>query len=130
MVLERFGYLPCPERACHPPWWDSSAVARPLVFAGDRSLVEYCRTVRRMPVSFLMALLSSFLMACGRVFIYRDTHHSARVLWYDGTRFRTRNPPLNYGTTRTWDSFPMLDWAEINSSAGVYEFKSWMPTSN
>ena len=32
-------------------------------------------------------------------------------------------PPLNYGTTRTWDSFPMLDWAEINSSANVYQFQ-------
>jgi len=33
------------------------------------------------------------------------------------------NPSINYGTTRTWDSFPMLDWADINSSAGVYQFE-------
>ena len=32
-------------------------------------------------------------------------------------------PTLSYGTTRTWDSFPMLDWADINSSAGVYQFQ-------
>lgn len=33
------------------------------------------------------------------------------------------DPPIKFGTTRTWDSFPMLDWADINPSAGVYQFE-------
>jgi polysaccharide biosynthesis protein PslG len=32
-------------------------------------------------------------------------------------------PKLNFGTTRTWGSFPVLDWAEINPSTGVYQFQ-------
>ena len=32
------------------------------------------------------------------------------------------SPRLTFGTTRTWDSFPALDWASANSAAGQYNF--------
>ncbi len=32
------------------------------------------------------------------------------------------NPPLTFGTTRTWDAHPALDWAEANPAAGQYNF--------
>ena len=35
------------------------------------------------------------------------------------------NPTLTYGTTRTWDSYPNLDWSDANPSPGVYEFE-WL----
>ncbi len=32
------------------------------------------------------------------------------------------NPPVTFGTTRTWDAYPSLDWAEANPVAGQYNF--------
>jgi hypothetical protein len=32
------------------------------------------------------------------------------------------SPRLTFGTTRTWDSFPALDWASANPAAGQYNF--------
>jgi len=39
--------------------------------------------------------------------------------------FRNVTPPISYGTTRTWDSYPYLDWAEANPLPGVYNF-TWL----
>jgi hypothetical protein len=39
--------------------------------------------------------------------------------------FYNLTPTLTYGTTRTWDSYPNLDWSDINPSAGVYQFE-WL----
>jgi hypothetical protein len=33
-------------------------------------------------------------------------------------------PPLSYGTTRTWDAYPGVDWADTNPLPGRYDFKS------
>ena len=29
---------------------------------------------------------------------------------------------MQFGTTRTWDSYPNLDWSDVNPAAGVYDF--------
>jgi hypothetical protein len=82
------------------------------------------RTVKLLSVSLLVGLLSSLFTACGTTSVYRDNGTIPRAFFgmtvLDSEHL---NPPLNYGTTRTWDSFPMLDWADINSSAGVYDFE-------
>ena len=31
-------------------------------------------------------------------------------------------PQLTFGTTRTWDAYPALDWADANPAAGQYNF--------
>ena len=31
-------------------------------------------------------------------------------------------PQLSFGTTRTWDAYPALDWADANPAAGQYNF--------
>jgi hypothetical protein len=36
--------------------------------------------------------------------------------------YNRMNPPLTYGTTRTWDAYPPLDWADANPAAGQYNF--------
>jgi hypothetical protein len=36
--------------------------------------------------------------------------------------YKHMNPPLTFGTTRTWDAYPALDWAEANPAAGQYNF--------
>ena len=36
--------------------------------------------------------------------------------------YKNANPLLTFGTTRTWDAHPALDWAEVNSAAGQYNF--------
>ena len=79
----------------------------------------------------LVGLLSSIFTSCGSSFLYKDNGTIPRA-FFGMTVLDSENvnPPLNYGTTRTWDSFPMLDWADINSSAGVYQFHDWMPSSN
>jgi hypothetical protein len=38
--------------------------------------------------------------------------------------FTTLAPSIQYGTTRTWDAYPDLDWSDANPSAGVFNFKS------
>ena len=37
--------------------------------------------------------------------------------------FRNVEPQLDFGTTRTWDAYPKLDWAEANPSRGVFQFE-------
>jgi polysaccharide biosynthesis protein PslG len=36
--------------------------------------------------------------------------------------YKKTNPLLIFGTTRTWDAYPALDWAEANPAAGQYNF--------
>ena len=36
--------------------------------------------------------------------------------------FKNVQPLVQFGTTRTWDSYPNLDWSDANPSAGVYNF--------
>jgi hypothetical protein len=86
--------------------------------------LNFARTVRQVWVSLLVGLLSSLLTACGTTFVYKDNGIIPRT-FFGMTVLDSGNvnPPLNYGTTRTWDSFPMLDWADINSSPGVYHFE-------
>src|SRR5271156_6709278 len=36
--------------------------------------------------------------------------------------YKNTNPLLTFGTTRTWDAHPALDWAEANPAAGQYNF--------
>lgn len=69
-------------------------------------------------------LLSSVLASCSNAFVYKNNGIIPRA-FFGMTVLDSEHvtPPLNYGTTRTWDSFPMLDWAEINSSSGVYQFQ-------
>jgi len=87
-------------------------------------VLNFSRTVKLVSVTLLVGLLSSLFTACGTTFVHRDTGVIPRA-FFGMTVLDSEhvNPPLNYGTTRTWDSFPMLDWADINSSAGVYHFE-------
>jgi hypothetical protein len=36
--------------------------------------------------------------------------------------YKHSNPPLTFGTTRTWDTYPAVDWAAANPAAGQYNF--------
>jgi hypothetical protein len=36
--------------------------------------------------------------------------------------YKRMNPPLTFGTTRTWDAYPALDWADANPASGQYNF--------
>jgi hypothetical protein len=36
--------------------------------------------------------------------------------------FSLITPSIPYGTARSWDEYPTLDWSDINTSAGVYNF--------
>jgi polysaccharide biosynthesis protein PslG len=36
--------------------------------------------------------------------------------------YQNMTPALTFGTTRTWDAWPALDWAEANSAAGTNNF--------
>ncbi|HZD75356.1 MAG TPA: hypothetical protein VE218_00025 [Acidobacteriaceae bacterium] len=82
------------------------------------------RTVKLLSVSLLAGLLSSLFTACGTSFVSRDDGVIPRA-YFGMTVLDSEhvNPPIDYGTTRTWDSFPTLDWADINTSAGVYDFE-------
>jgi hypothetical protein len=86
--------------------------------------LSFSRTVKLLWVSLLVGLLSSLFTACGTTFVYRDNGVIPRA-FFGMTVLDSEhvNPPIDYGTTRTWDSFPTLDWADINSSAGVYHFE-------
>ncbi len=37
-------------------------------------------------------------------------------------QYETLNMPYTFGTTRSWDVYPELDWATLNPSPGVYNF--------
>jgi polysaccharide biosynthesis protein PslG len=36
--------------------------------------------------------------------------------------FSNLSPSMRFGTTRSWDAYPGLDWSEANPSAGTYKF--------
>jgi len=38
--------------------------------------------------------------------------------------FEAMSPSMTFGTTRSWDAWPNLDWSDANPSAGVYDFTS------
>jgi hypothetical protein len=38
--------------------------------------------------------------------------------------FAKVTPNLQFGTTRSWDAYPSLDWADNNPSPGTYNFKN------
>jgi polysaccharide biosynthesis protein PslG len=86
--------------------------------------VNVARTLKRLCVSVFLALVASALTSCGSSFVFKDqgvipqSLFGMTVLDFENTR-----APLQYGTTRTWDSFPTLDWADINSAPGVYDFQ-------
>jgi hypothetical protein len=93
--------------------------------------LNFVRRVRQVWVSLLVGLLSSLFTACGTAFVYKDNGIIPRTFFgMTVLDSGSVNPPLNYGTTRTWDSFPMLDWADINSSPGVYQFERLDASSN
>jgi polysaccharide biosynthesis protein PslG len=80
--------------------------------------------LRRFSASLSVVLLSSFITSCSNGLVYKD-NGIIPGSFFGMTVLNSQHvaPPLSYGTTRTWDSFPMLDWAEINTSAGVYHFQ-------
>jgi polysaccharide biosynthesis protein PslG len=86
--------------------------------------LNIARTLRQLGVSLSVVLVSSVLTSCSTAFVYKDNGTIPRA-FFGMTVLDSKHvtSPLNYGTTRTWDSFPMLDWAEINSSSGVYQFQ-------
>jgi hypothetical protein len=36
--------------------------------------------------------------------------------------YKRVNPPLTFGTTRTWDTYPAVDWPAANPASGQYNF--------
>ena len=82
MILGRFGYprvaLSAP---VHPPLWDSFAIARALVLAGDRSqVVIIARTLRqRAGLACWLCLLSSVFTSCGSSFCLIEITASFRA---------------------------------------------------
>jgi hypothetical protein len=97
-----------------PPFW-----------SGTRSCgVKVVRRHKRLSVLLSCVLASSVLTSCGADFAYPNQGIIPRSLFgMTVLDFQNVNPSLSYGTTRTWDSFPMLDWADINSAPGVYDFQ-------
>ena len=95
------------------------------VLVGDSGFgVKVVRRHKRLGVLLSCVLASSALSSCGADFAYPNQGIIPRSLFgMTVLDFQNVNPPLSYGTTRTWDSFPMLDWAEINAAPGVYDFQ-------
>jgi polysaccharide biosynthesis protein PslG len=86
--------------------------------------VNVARKLKRLRVSLSLVSLASVLMSCGSTFGYKDQGVIPQSLFgMTVLDFENTSAPLRYGTTRTWDSFPMLDWADINSAPGVYNFQ-------
>jgi polysaccharide biosynthesis protein PslG len=90
-----------------------------------RSLgVNFTRKLKHLCVSLSLVSVASVLTSCGSTFIYKDQGIIPQSLFgMTVLDFENVSAPLQYGTTRTWDSFPMLDWADINSAPGVYDFQ-------
>jgi hypothetical protein len=86
--------------------------------------VNVVRTLKRLCAASSLVAVSCGLISCGTNFTYNNQGVIPRSLFgmtvLDSVHV---DPPLRYGTTRTWDSFPMLDWADINSAPGVYNFQ-------
>jgi GH35 family endo-1,4-beta-xylanase len=36
--------------------------------------------------------------------------------------FTKLSPPIQFGTTRSWDAYPNLDWSDVNASPDTYNF--------
>ena len=86
--------------------------------------MNVARTLKHFCVSLSLVSLASVLTSCGTTFVYKDQGVIPQSLFgMTVLDFENVSAPLRYGTTRTWDSFPMLDWAEINSAPGVYDFQ-------
>jgi polysaccharide biosynthesis protein PslG len=86
--------------------------------------VNIARTFKRLSAWFSFVLAASLLSSCGTDSAYKNQGIIPRSLFgMTVLDFQQVNPSLSYGTTRTWDSFPMLDWADINSAPGVYDFR-------
>jgi polysaccharide biosynthesis protein PslG len=89
-----------------------------------RSLaVNLARTLKRFCLFLSLVSVSLVLSSCGTTSAYKDPGVIPQSLFgMTVLDFENVSAPLQYGTTRTWDSFPMLDWADINSAPGVYDF--------
>jgi polysaccharide biosynthesis protein PslG len=75
-------------------------------------------------LSLFSVLFLSVLTSCGTESAYKDQGPIPRSFFgMTVLDFQNVSSSLSYGTTRTWDSFPMLDWADINSAPGVYNFQ-------
>jgi polysaccharide biosynthesis protein PslG len=86
--------------------------------------VKIARTLEQLCVWLSLVVAASFITSCGTDFTYKSQGTIPRALFgMTVLDFQKVSPPLSYGTTRTWDSFPMLDWADINSAPGVYDFQ-------
>jgi polysaccharide biosynthesis protein PslG len=79
---------------------------------------------RQLRISLSVLALCGIFTACGSTFVHPNSEPIPST-YFGMTVLDSQhvNPRVNFGTTRTWDSFPMLDWAEINPSAGVYRFQ-------
>ena len=82
------------------------------------------RKLKRLCVSLSLVSVAGVLMSCGSTFVYKGQGVIPQSLFgMTVLDFENTSAPLRYGTTRTWDSFPMLDWADINSAPAVYNFQ-------
>ncbi len=86
--------------------------------------MKIARTLKQLCTWLSFVLAASFVTSCGTDFVYKSQGIIPRSLFgMTVLDFKNVSSPLSYGTTRTWDSFPMLDWADINSAPGVYDFQ-------
>ncbi len=86
--------------------------------------MKVLRALKQTALLLSWALASSLLTSCGANFVYHNQGVIPRALFgMTVLDFQNVTPPLTYGTTRTWDAFPMLDWADINAAPGVYDFQ-------
>jgi hypothetical protein len=87
--------------------------------------VNIARTLKQFCLLSSVVLASTVLSSCGTTSVVYNDHRIIPRSLFGMTVLDSENvtPSLDYGTTRTWDSYPMLDWAEINSAPGVYDFR-------
>jgi polysaccharide biosynthesis protein PslG len=86
--------------------------------------VKIARTLEQLCAWLSLVVAASFITSCGTDFAYKSQGIIPRSLFgMTVLDFQNVSPSLSYATTRTWDSFPMLDWADINSAPGVYDFQ-------
>ena len=86
--------------------------------------MKFTRTLKQLCTWLSFVLAASFATSCGTNFVYKNQGIIPRSLFgMTVLDFQNVSPSLSYGTTRTWDSFPMLDWADINPAPGVYDFQ-------
>jgi hypothetical protein len=86
--------------------------------------VKIARKLEQLCAWLSLVVAASFITSCGTDFAYKSQGIIPRSLFgMTVLDFQNVSPSLSYATTRTWDSFPMLDWADINSAPGVYDFQ-------